>query len=551
MNSGPKNDIINQRLWNELIVRNRFVCIPQTILCVTSLLICFELHMTHKWTTVMYAFVLLGCIVKNYVFNAAPENTRPNSSQNVLYYAGIFSTSCGWLFQYIMVQRFFGEYSPQTVFFYMLIAGQCSAAITIYAARPISFFVFAFPLLSTAIIHPFLLADQNALVTALMIVFMASFFVHQLKLSHVYLKTSIENELALTLEKDKLQSLINAVPGFVSFIDNDLRYKAINEFGKNYYREELIIGKSVGFLNPEASFPQFIYSFMNSNRETQTMEIDIEINESIKTFIVSAKKIYDPEGGAVIVSVPMDELVEAREYLKIQEAKSQYTAKLVSLGEMAAGIAHEINNPLAIIQGSSDQMERLLQRPHSDISKLIDYNIKIQKTVDRISRIIKSLKGLARNGESDPFVILHFQTILDPCIEITRQRFRDEQVELEIVPFDTSLEILGQEIQLSQVLMNIINNAFDAAVEGSNPRWVKVELKDHQTHFDIIIQDSGNGIKPELRSRIMDPFFTTKPVNKGTGLGLSISKNIMEKHNGSLILDDSYPHTTFIMRFNR
>ena len=539
------------RLWDELIIRNRFVFIPQLLISLISLAVCYDLHVKNSWSLVCHVLIFIGCIVRNYVLQLKMPNALPSRKIALFYYLCVLCLASGWSLLFFLAQRHYGEFSPQSTFFYMILAGQCSAGVTTFSPHPRGYFFFILPMIIITIIQPFLSDQTHALLFSALIIFVSVFFLYQLRLAHNYIVKSIKHELALTFEKEKLESLINAVPGFVSFIGNDLRYLAINDFGRTYYKAEDLIGKTVGFMHPNSEFSTFVHEFMRDSKETKTREMDIIFKNITKTFIVSIKKIYQPTGGAVIVSVPMDELVEAREHLKIQEAKSFYTAKLVSLGEMAAGIAHEINNPLAIIQGSSDQMEKILQRRDFEVSKIIDYNTKIQKTVDRISRIIKSLKGLARNGENDPFVHFHFQSILDPCIEINRQRFRDQNVNLEIVPFDTSFEITGQEIQLTQVLMNLLNNAFDAAIETAASRWVRIELVTTDQFYDIMVQDSGNGIPKGIRNKIMEPFFTTKPVNKGTGLGLSISKNIMEKHGGILILDDSYPHTTFIMRFYR
>jgi C4-dicarboxylate-specific signal transduction histidine kinase len=253
----------------------------------------------------------------------------------------------------------------------------------------------------------------------------------------------------------------------------------------------------------------------------------------------------------VIVSVPMDELVMARENLRIQEAKSQYSAKLASVGEMAAGIAHEINNPLAVILGSSEQIDLYVSQQTPDIQKILKSNEKIQSTVMRISKIIRSLRGLARDGEKDPLVPFEFKAILEPCMEISRQRFRDEKVEFKISNHNPLLTVTGQEVQLSQVLMNLINNAFDAAITGPEPRWVQVDILEEEINLNIKVSDSGHGIPEEIRQRIMEPFFTTKPVNKGTGLGLSISKTIVESHQGHLFLEENSPNTTFVLRLKK
>lgn len=542
--------IILTKLWAELIARNRYTAIPQLLLCLVSFVICYDMHSLHPWTLTGYIMIAIGCLLRIYFLYQIPHDDLPKKSSEVGYYFSVFIIGASWAKIFVDINMFYGFFSPHSFYCLMLMAGQFSGAVATFSANPRAYFLYVAPMAFIPCLQVWeTISDPSVICT--LIAFFTLFYLYQVRLSHLYIRRSIENELAQTLERDKLQSLLNAVPGFVSFIDNELRYQVLNEFGKSYYSEKNILGKSVGFLHPNSDFVHFVQEFMDSEKSTSTSELSIDFAGEMKAFIVSIKKIFEPIGGAVIVSVPMDELVSARENLRIQEAKSHYTAKLVSIGEMAAGIAHEINNPLAIIQGSSDQIEKLTTKPETDIAKLIEYNSKIQKTVGRISKIIRSLKGLARNGENDPFVTFNFNSILDPCIEICRQRFRDEKVNLEIAPYNQEIRFLGQEVQLSQVLMNLINNAFDAAIENEHPRWVRIEIFEAGEYADVRISDSGKGIPLHIKNRIMEPFFTTKPINKGTGLGLSISKNILENHQGALILDDNAPNTTFVMRLKK
>lgn len=509
------------------------------------------MHAANKLTALPYLLITVSWALRALAFKKFPPDDVPSDEARLAYYLCSMGIGLGWGLMFVCVHHFYGLLSVHSLFLLMQLAGQCSGGVATFSASPKGYIFFLFPITLTPVVDLFFFSEGEAFILGALFVFFTIFYLYQIKISHQYLKDSITNEITNALERDKFKGLINAVPGFVSFIDKNLVYQAINDFGKNFYQEGSIVGKTVGFLHPDSEFVRFVQSFMLSSKETAISELKIDFNGEPKTFVVSIKKILEPIGGAVIVSVPMDELVEARKNLRAQEAQSHYTAKLVSLGEMAAGIAHEINNPLAIIQGSSDQIEKIASRSETEVTRLLEYNNKIQKTVGRISRIIKSLKGLARNGENDPFLPFEFQHILEPCIEISRQRFRDENVELEIVPYDPSIKIVGQEIQLSQVLMNLMNNAFDAALSGPGRRWVKIELTQNEEYFDIKVQDSGNGVPREIRDKIMEPFFTTKPINKGTGLGLSISKNIMIQHQGTLLLDENSPFTTFVMRIKR
>jgi signal transduction histidine kinase len=544
MTSASLSKIIKTQLWAELTIRNRFSIIPQVLASLVSFGICYEMHAKNPWTLISYFMIVFGCLSRIFLLSKIPKNTVPNLKLSNSFYFAVFLVGLGWANLFTDVSAYYGAFSSHSFYCLIIMAGQYSSGIATFTASPFGYLCLVSPMAFAPIF-------SGTLTTSFLVGFFTLFYLYHYKLSHNYFYKSIENALNLTLERDKLQTLLNAVPGSVSFIDKELRYQALNEFGKSYYKEEDVLGKSVSHLHPESQYAHFVSNFMEGPTSTATSELNIDLGGMNNTFIVSIKKIYEPFGGAVIVSVPMNELVKVREDLRVQEAKSQYTSKLVSLGEMAAGIAHEINNPLAIILGSSDQMEKILLRSDNEMTKLIEYNSKIQKTVERISKIIRSLKGLARNGENDPHLPFDFHTILEPCIEMCRQRFRDEKVKLEISHYNPNLTMVGQEIQLSQVLMNLINNAFDAAIENAQPRWVKIDIEENEDYLDIRVSDSGKGIPKHIKNRIMEPFFTTKPINKGTGLGLSISKTILESHQGNLLLDETAPHTTFVMHLKK
>ncbi len=152
------------------------------------------------------------------------------------------------------------------------------------------------------------------------------------------------------------------------------------------------------------------------------------------------------------------------------------------------------------------------------------------------------------NGEKEIFRPVRIHTILDHGIQLSRRRFSEGEIQLIINYPDEEVYCLGQETQLSQVMMNLLSNAYDAASDGPSPKWVKISFEKKEKQVEIIIQDSGIGISAENKLKIMEPFFTTKPLNKGTGLGLSISKSIIDQHEGILALDESQIPTTFIIR---
>ncbi len=223
-----------------------------------------------------------------------------------------------------------------------------------------------------------------------------------------------------------------------------------------------------------------------------------------------------------------------------------HSSRLASLGEMAGGIAHEINNPLAIIHGRAALLLKNLEAGKVDPIRFKDGLIKVMDTVDRISKIVRGMKAVARNSENDPFIRASWDQIVDDTLELCRERIKNNGVEFKLYVTTTN-SVECRSSQLSQVLLNLLNNSLDA-IEGSPSPWITVQIAEVGSDFEISIEDSGSGIPESLRAKIMDPFFTTKELGKGTGLGLSISKGIIEDHQGRLFIDERSAHTKFVIR---
>ncbi|MGE0528367.1 MAG: PAS domain S-box protein [Bdellovibrionales bacterium] len=250
----------------------------------------------------------------------------------------------------------------------------------------------------------------------------------------------------------------------------------------------------------------------------------------------------------------LDETGRVEQYMSVRfdvtqrkraELKLIHSAKMSSLGEMAGGIAHEINTPLAIIQAKSDQLVMRLETGDFDREIFIKELIKIMNTTDRVAKIIKGLRTFSRSSESDPMDTVPVSQILDDTPELCLEKFRHRSIEFRIPDFgDRKIEC--RPAQISQVLLNLLNNSYDA-VRELNEKWIEIIIESSADRIKIVVTDSGQGIPTDLHERIMQPFFTTKEVGSGTGLGLSISKGIVEDHHGRLYLDSSKKNTCFVL----
>jgi PAS domain S-box-containing protein len=229
-----------------------------------------------------------------------------------------------------------------------------------------------------------------------------------------------------------------------------------------------------------------------------------------------------------------------------ERVKAIQSSKLATLGEMAAGVAHELNNPLAIIELYAFALKSAI---HAKNEKSIDEAIDaIRSAVGRAGNIVKGLSRFSRMSSGDRTRV-PLATILDDAIGLCRHRLSADGVKLRKETGISSI-VDCHPTELSQVLVNLLNNASYAA-KASAERWVSVVGKDDGDSAIVTVEDSGGPLGEEVVEKLFRPFFTTKKVGDGTGLGLSISRSIVDRHGGTLDLDRSAPHTRFILRLPR
>ncbi len=249
-------------------------------------------------------------------------------------------------------------------------------------------------------------------------------------------------------------------------------------------------------------------------------------------------------------SYTAEEITEKREMELKREQQSSHLShhsKMSALGEMASGIAHEIYNPLAIIKGFADLLAKRNSQGQISRDELSSITSEILSTTRRMSEIIEGLRFFAREGSQDPFEFTSVENLVASTTKICAGRFKKYGVKLEIVHHDKDLAIACRDVQISQVLLNLLNNAFDA-VRNEELKLIQIETQAHENFVLIRIQDSGAGVPESLKAKIFEPFFTTKPIGLGTGMGLSICKGIMESHFGSIHLIPSSQGACFQLR---
>jgi PAS domain S-box-containing protein len=267
--------------------------------------------------------------------------------------------------------------------------------------------------------------------------------------------------------------------------------------------------------------------------------------DDMRWIMINAAPIY--ESGIKEVSRSLTTFRDITDQRQ-QEALLIHASKLSSLGELSAAIAHEINNPLTIISGRVQQLQHMLESTNLNPELICQSLGKIQSNVLRMHKIISGLRSFSRNSADDPMECFAVKTLVDNTLTLCQANFDEYHTQLQVLPQAEGSSLECRSSQITQVLLNLLNNALDAV--KANPegeRFVQLEYSEDADSITLSVSDNGPGITPPIRNKIMDAFYTTKPPGQGTGLGLSISQSIVKKHQGTLILDPSGAKTRFVV----
>ncbi len=278
---------------------------------------------------------------------------------------------------------------------------------------------------------------------------------------------------------------------------------------------------------------------LNPTRMSITTKTGEEIPVTLSASII---EVNGKEIGSVGVFTDMREILQMRKDLEAAHLQLVQSEKIASVGRMAAGVAHEINNPLS---GVLIYAELLAESFENDPDTLKDIQEIIEQTL-RCKKIVSELLEFSRQtvGKVSSFNI---SDLVTKCLNllINQSAFQDIEVSTDIQSHMP--QMVGDMGQLQQVFANLFINAADA-MEGKGKLHIKVRYDDKKDRFTIWVTDTGPGIPEGLRDQIFDIFFTTKPVGKGTGLGLSITENIIKLHGGHIKIDcPAEGGTTFII----
>ena len=300
-----------------------------------------------------------------------------------------------------------------------------------------------------------------------------------------------------------------------------------------------------------------LYSTKNSNEIRSCWSYPVITKEGnllgvftlfFMTIVKPQKKYLDYLKVAAQTITIIVEREENQKTILEQHAKSITSGKLAALGEMAGGIAHEINNPLAIISGLANKLKILHAKNRLEENTIPDVANELFTTVKRIKNIVDALRTYSREDSSVNVKENSVQDMIQSALNLCTEKIKSLGIRINLnLDDEKEMFIRCNEIQVGQVLMNLINNSIDE-IKNHNDPWINIELKEDQEFIYIYVTDSGEGIPKDIREKIMQPFFTTKDVGSGTGIGLSLSQGIIKKHGGELLYNEDSPNTQFVIK---
>jgi len=256
----------------------------------------------------------------------------------------------------------------------------------------------------------------------------------------------------------------------------------------------------------------------------------------------------DGNGHAGVLCIAKDMRAERQREKKILEIQERLNHSVMeSMAEIAGGIAHEINNPLAVITGRLRQISRALSETAPDLASIQSSIQNMQTHATRIAFVVSSLKTLCRNASSDMQSQCDVADLINDVIGLFQDRATEENIRIEKNFLADSI-ILVRQVQLKQALFQIMSNAISAASQYPAP-WIRVESSQSSDNFiEISVTDCGTGIAEPLREKIFHPFFSTRDTGKGQGIGLPTARAIIDSHGGTLLLDSHSVNTRFVIR---
>jgi len=327
---------------------------------------------------------------------------------------------------------------------------------------------------------------------------------------------------------DRAVAMVNASPLPLLLVDGDGRLHLVNEAGRRVLAlQDVVVG-------------------------TRLAELGITLAEGSLAEALATARTDGPWHGRVLVTLSSGdrricdctvtdlEGLGSRDLLvalydRTEELRAQHEMvareKLATVGEIASGVAHEVNNPLATIRMEAELLSSDANPDTGEAAR------SIIREVDRAASIIRSLMQLVRRTDMTPTPVQLNHIVLD-LTEIRRSVLRSENVTVQTDLDESAPPVLGLGQELMQVILHLVNNA-EHAVRDHPPGTIRITTRGREGWVRLLVEDSGQGVRPELRNRIFEPFFSTKSPDQGSGLGLTVCQRVVSGLGGRIRVEES------------
>jgi len=348
---------------------------------------------------------------------------------------------------------------------------------------------------------------------------------------------SLQNLTKLAQSKDLLQTVFDGITDMLVLLDRNLCVKMVNQAYLNYFHLPLaeVLGQPCRLpypqgdgLSPFLETDDLLHGLQPVTEEVQTADG--------KKFLVHNYPLVNRQKEVTGLIRYAKDITVAKQV----EERIRQTEKLAALGQLAAGVAHELNNPLGVILCYVDLLKRGLAHLNQEAAPLQDLAV-IAKHAKNCQRIVADLLNFARRQETAKQRTALNPTIIE-VVQMVEHQFRQRcSIELDLAPNLPELDLDVDKMR--QVYLNLLMNARQAMDDGGTIR-IKTRYLPEAGQVQITFWDNGSGIPPEIKDKIFDPFFSTKKTGEGTGLGLSVSYGIIREHGGDIQVESEPGHWT-------
>lgn len=346
------------------------------------------------------------------------------------------------------------------------------------------------------------------------------------------LKSEVEEKTKeLRKSEEQYRSLVEHAGDIIFTVNKEDKLSSMNRYGYNFFkkRPEEILGCNIIELFPDECAElqmEKIKEVFATNISTQ-ITCPAEVNGNRYWLSTNYNGLLDENGNVFSVLGISRDITDRKK----MEETSYHTEKLASMGTLAAGVAHEINNPLGIILGFTDM---LLEKADPG-SQEHDILTTMERHGLRAKRVVENLLSFARYSECKEEHV-DINESISAVLTVVEHTLLLNKISIKQQMQDNLPEVKGCSEELQQVFFNIMNNAA-SAMKGGGALTITTRILSDNRHIEIRFSDTGHGIKKEYRRKIFDPLFTTKGVGEGTGLGLSVSYGIVTKHGGTITFE--------------